>query len=143
MRGTRVKDGFTLGAKLEHADGNSGSGGGWHRDHPNMKQSKSILYLTDVTEENGPFQYIEGSHKSFNGYKDSYKYELDPLQQRFEDEEIQKLLEKEPQRLKTLTCKAGSVILTDTRGIHRGMPIKTGERSYEYPKAYEKTFTED
>ncbi|WP_026915717.1 phytanoyl-CoA dioxygenase family protein [Christiangramia portivictoriae] len=126
--GREVKDGFTLGAKLEAAEGNKGSGGGWHRDHPNVKQSKSIVYLTDVSLENGPFQYIEASHTSKILYRDSFNYKYDQFQNRFTEEEIQRLLDKEPERLKTFTASAGTVILTDTRGIHRGKPIEDGFR---------------
>ena len=126
--GREVKDGFTLGAKLEAAEGNKGSGGGWHRDHPNVKQSKSIVYLTDVSLENGPFQYIESSHTSKNLYRDSFNYKYDQFQNRFTEEEVQRLIEKEPERLKTFTASAGTVILTDTRGIHRGKPIENGLR---------------
>lgn len=126
--GTVIKDGFTLGAKLEAKEGNKGSGGGWHRDHPNIKQSKSIVYLTDVNIANGPFQYIEESHKSINVYKDSLNHGYDQFQNRFTDEEVQKLIDKNPDRLKTLTASQGSMIFTDTRGIHRGMPIENGIR---------------
>ena len=117
-----------MAAKLEAAEGNKGSGGGWHRDHPNVKQSKSIVYLTDVSLQNGPFQYIEGSHTSRAVYRDCYKYGYDQFQSRFTEQEVQYLLENEPERLKTFTAEAGTVILTDTRGIHRGKPIETGER---------------
>ena len=126
--GKKVQDGFTLGAKMEAAEGNKGSGGGWHRDHANVKQSKSIVYLTDVSIENGPFQYIESSHTSKNVYKDSFNYKYDQFQSRFTEEEIQRLIDKEPHRLKTFTAPAGSVILADTRGLHRGKPIKEGVR---------------
>jgi hypothetical protein len=126
--GKEVKDGFTLGARLEAIKGNKGSGGGWHRDHPNVKQSKAIVYLTDVNEENGPFQFIEGSHTSRSVYRDSYIYKYDQFQMRFDDEDLDRLIIKEPNRLKTFTAKAGTVILTDTRGIHRGKPIESGVR---------------
>ena len=36
---------------------NIGSGGAWHRDS-NRAQYKSIIYLSDVLDENGPFEYI-------------------------------------------------------------------------------------
>ncbi len=126
--GRRVQDGFTLGARLEAAAGNIGSGGGWHRDHPNVKQSKSIVYLTDVSLENGPFQYIQSSHTSKNVYQDSFKYKYDQFQNRFTEDEVQRIIDKEPERLKTFTASAGTVILTDTRGIHRGKPIEKGVR---------------
>lgn len=126
--GTKVKDGFTLGAKLVHTSGNKGSGGGWHRDHANIKQSKSILYLTDVNTEQGPFQYIEGSHTPLQIFKDTRKYKLEPFKSRFADDDVERLIEAEPKRLKTFEAKAGTLILADTRGIHRGLPIERDER---------------
>ena len=126
--GTTVQDGFTLGARLTAVAGNKGSGGGWHRDHPNVKQSKSIVYLTDVDEDNGPFQYIKNSHNSKQVYLDSFKYNYDQFQNRFSETEVQRIIKKEPERLKTFAAPAGTVILTDTRGIHRGKPIKEGMR---------------
>jgi hypothetical protein len=126
--GAEVQDGFTLGARLEYSQGNMGSGGGWHRDHPNVKQSKSIVYLSDVSGVNGPFQYIKSSHTTKSVYRDSYKYKFDQFQNRFTDKEIQRIIDEEPERLVTFTGSAGTVILTDTRGIHRGKPIEKGVR---------------
>ena len=37
------------------------SGGGWHVDSKGTKQLKSIVYLTDVDEDNGPFMFLPNS----------------------------------------------------------------------------------
>ena len=63
---TETRTAFTLAAKLPYSLGNMGSGGGWHRDSC-IKQFKAILYLSDVTEKNGPFQLI--SHSNNLKYK--------------------------------------------------------------------------
>ena len=105
-----------------------GSGGGWHRDDADAKQTKAILYLSDVEMENGPFQFIEGSHKPWDIYRMAFKYNFSFGQNRFTDQELEKVIQDQPNRLKTFTGKAGTLILTDTRGLHRGMPIRKGER---------------
>ena len=51
---------FTLGNWLESGKGGS-SGDGWHRDAFHS-QYKALLYLTDVSEDNGPFELLPGSH---------------------------------------------------------------------------------
>jgi ectoine hydroxylase-related dioxygenase (phytanoyl-CoA dioxygenase family) len=54
---------FQLLGWIRHREGNLGSGAGWHRDSPFSHQFKALLYLSDVTEDNGPFEFIEGSHR--------------------------------------------------------------------------------
>jgi len=126
--GTKVKDGFTLGSKLMYKEENIGSGGGWHRDNPYGKQTKAIVYLTDVDEGNGPFEYIQGSHKSLDVLKKQFGYNFDMHKNRFEDSQLEEIIESNPSKLKTLTAKAGTLIFVDTRGIHHGRPIKSGTR---------------
>lgn len=110
-------------------DVNLGSGGDWHRDRM-IRQFKAIVYLTDVSLENGAFQYIHKSnthhHKQF--IKDSKKTGLSDKATRLTQDTIKPLLESDPERLKTFEAKKGSVILVDTSGIHRGAPVQDGER---------------
>lgn len=54
--------GFTMAARLEYVPGNLGSGNGWHRDSAHYTQTKSIVYLSNTGTENGPFEYVLGSH---------------------------------------------------------------------------------
>lgn len=115
-------EGFTLAARLVAKEGNPGSGGGWHRDTAGDKQVKAILYLTDCTIENGPFQFIQNSHKISSIVKHQLKYNFKLNQTRFTDQELNKLIRDEGEA-DTLTAKAGTLILVDTRGLHRGMPI--------------------
>lgn len=39
----------------------------WHRDHQPRNTYKVLVYLNDVDLDNGPFGYIPGSHKLYNG----------------------------------------------------------------------------
>jgi len=120
--------GFTMANKLVVKEGNLGSGQGWHRDSASRKQTKSILYLSDVVPENGPFQYIEGSHTSSSVWKDTVLRDFKFNQNRFSEKEVGGLLRNAPDRLKTVTGKAGSLLIADTRGIHRGQPITKESR---------------
>lgn len=121
--------GLTMAAKIECKPSNKGSGGGWHRDWAMNKQIKAILYLSDVNSTSGPFQYLEGSQKHYNVIRDCYLEKLDFNQNRFADSEIEHLIAKKyPSELHTFTGKAGTLILVNTRGIHRGMPLEQGVR---------------
>jgi ectoine hydroxylase-related dioxygenase (phytanoyl-CoA dioxygenase family) len=124
---TPTSNGFTLAGKIETTGHEFGSGGSWHRDSY-FRQFKSLLYLTDVNEENGPFQVILGSHDRKNISTDSKSADLESMQCRFNQKTVEKIIKDEPERLKTLTGKAGTVVLVDTSTIHRGTPLKNGVR---------------
>lgn len=119
--------GFTLAGKIQATGHQYGSGGPWHRDSY-FRQFKSLIYLTDVDENNGPFQIIRGSHKINQIAKDTKLANLDSMQCTFNQETVDKILRNEPDRFNTLTAKAGTVVLVDTSAIHRGTPLKTGVR---------------
>lgn len=129
----------TLGARLISKEGNLGSGGGWHRDSVFKKQYKSIVYLTDVEEENGPFEFLLKSHRKTSIYSSIVKNGFKAHQNRMSPEEVLNFQEKNPEyKSKVFTAKRGSVVLVDTSGIHRGTPIKSGSRyaltNYFFPK---------
>lgn len=133
----KTKAAFTLAAKMPAREGNLGSGEGWHRD-AFFRQFKAIIYLSDVDETNGPFQFIAGSHKIKQVLKDMWKAKLAYMESRIDDSQVKLLLEQDSSRLKTYTAKAGTLILVDTSAIHRGKPIETGERfaltNYYFPE---------
>jgi ectoine hydroxylase-related dioxygenase (phytanoyl-CoA dioxygenase family) len=124
---TPTTNGFTLAGKIETTGHEYGSGGSWHRDSY-FRQFKSLLYLTDVNEDNGPFQVILGSHDRKNISADSKSADLESMQCTFNQKTVEKIIKDEPERLKTLTGKAGTVVLVDTSTIHRGTPLKNGIR---------------
>ncbi len=121
---------FTLAGEITDGKGNLGSGGGWHRDSPFTNQFKTILYLSDVDDNNGPFQYVKASHKR-SKYKEikkvlkSYSYN----QNRFTNDEVDTLKENiNDFDVCTFNGKAGDLILVNTRGLHRGAPLLKGKR---------------
>mgnify|MGYP003976150363 CR=1 FL=1 len=111
---------FVLAAKLQHRDGNIGSGGGWHRDSPFTPQFKFIAYLSDVGYQNGPFEYIPQTHTSLSKFK--AKFDLSKM--RFTEEEVKEQWNKSI----LVTADEGSILIADTKGLHRGSPIQSGER---------------
>ena len=58
----QINPAFTLANKITYKPKNLGSGGGWHKD-AYYPQFKSILYLSNVNFENGPFQLLDQSNK--------------------------------------------------------------------------------
>ena len=119
--------GFTLAGKISVSGHEYGSGGPWHRDSY-FRQFKSLLYLTDVDENHGPFQIISESHDKEHISSDSKIANLESMQCTFDQNTVKQILEKEPERLHSLTGKAGTVVLVDTSCIHRGVPLKEGTR---------------
>ena len=124
---TKIINYLTLGAKLISVENNVGSGGGWHRDTGFSRQFKAIIYLSDVNEKNGPYQYIKGSN-SLKNVIEMIDVKSEPPFTRLEDVDFDSLCAKTGRHLETICGQAGDTILTDTRGIHRGMPIKAGVR---------------
>jgi hypothetical protein len=52
----------------------------------------------------------------------------DPLSTRFTDEQIALIVDRDPDRIATLTGRIGTAFLVDVSAIHRGSPIQTGRR---------------
>ena len=131
--------GATLAARMRYAQGNRGSGQGWHRDSPVTAQYKFILYLSDVELENGPFQYVLGSGARAQVWKNYLLGAASLAQYRFDDEEDPRILQLNRKKVRTVAAPAGTLIIADTRGIHRGMPIQKGVRyalsNYYYARA--------
>ncbi len=130
---TSLSNLMTMANKVKYNKNNLGSGGGWHRDDFNF-QFKAILYLNDVSTDNGPFQLIENSNGLINIIKDWITSRFNIKSTRIDDANVV-LLDKD--RLKTITGKAGTLILVDTSLIHRGKPLTSGLRyaitNYYYP----------
>ncbi len=116
---------------------NLGSGQGWHKD-AYSKQFKSIIYLTDVTEENGPFQIIENSNSNLFMLNLFFKLKNKYPSTRFTNEDIDKILDGSNNKVIELTGKAGTLIMFDTSYIHRGKPLQNAKRyaltNYFYPQ---------
>ena len=134
----RLENLQTLAARIDAIPGNIGSGEGWHKD-ANHFQFKVLVYLSDAKLENGPFQVIKGSHHYPQVVADSHAMQLDdPLITRFTDEQIARIVDRDPDRVATLTGCAGTAFLIDVSAIHRGSPIQMGRRYalFNYYYAY-------
>ncbi len=126
--GQRAVNAFTLAATIRFTPDNQGSGEGWHRDSF-VGQFKALLYLTDVNEETGPFEFILNSHHLYSKYKDKLAYDIPLHTTRINDEVVQQIVRLEPERLRVATGSAGTLVLADTTGIHRGRPLQIGHRA--------------
>jgi hypothetical protein len=98
------------------------------------KEFKAFLYLDDVDAGNGPFTYLRGTHKShFRRLKKQIFWNGDDASTSFSNEDLGPTLEREVQ----VTGPAGTLILADVRGFHRGSPQLERTRSalvnYIYP----------
>lgn len=116
----------TLINKVEFKEGViTNSGAGWHRDNHDC-QFKALMYLTDVNENNGNFQFITNSSKKYIGYP---KPRTQNYNTRFADETVNDLINKnESLKLHNIIGKKGTIVLVDTTYIHRGNIIREGLR---------------
>ena len=114
---------------------------------------KMIVYLNEVTEENGPFSYVKGSHRAAKGfwdgmirrandyaglswtkrpYRELFHALPRPLQRKGafgadipnDSVYIKPILDNEL----CVTSKSGDGVLFDTDGIHRGGMVRSGRR---------------
>jgi hypothetical protein len=98
------------------ADGKPREAENFHRDLDDVNFIKLFVYLSDVEEENGPHEFIRGSHVI---------PELHKIR-RYTDDEV--LATFGADRLVRFIGKAGTVFLENTYGLHRGQPVRSGKR---------------
>lgn len=118
---------FQMLGNINYMENNTGSGGGWHRDSPFSHQFKFILYLSDVNENNGPFQYLVGSHRTDSIFEYSKRCGIKLGQYRFTDKQFNEIASDKYQ-IKTVCGAAGDLLIADVKGLHRGKPLVEGER---------------
>ncbi len=88
----------------------------WHRDFTDRHLVKVFIYLTDVDEGGGPFEYVPES--AVRG-RYSRLWPWRPLGQMYPPaEEFQRQVPSSA--VATITGRAGTVIFCDTSGFHRG-----------------------
>jgi hypothetical protein len=88
----------------------------WHRDYNDKHLLKAFLYLVDVDEKMGPFQYIPGSQPG-GRYGDAWSWK--PLGQNYPTEE--ELESRIPaSAVHSFTASKGTLIFCNTAGFHRG-----------------------
>ena len=95
------------------------------------------MYLNDVDEKTAPFEFIEGSHRDrnwLNPFKNKIlRYDLlkkEKKQKRgnfFSLKAVDNIIKKNNFKRNIVTGKAGTLILFDSKGLHRATtPIKRG-----------------
>jgi hypothetical protein len=96
----------------------------WHRDLNDQHQLvKVFVFLSDTGVDNGPHEFIRGSHRDLavlNGQRYYTDAEVDAV---YPPGSPQRLISEVP---------AGSVIIEDTRGLHRAQNPHTGFRDLGY-----------
>lgn len=99
----------------------------WHRDIEDRRVLKIIVYLNDVEEKHGPFEYVPLSYTS--------KFQLNNYRIRrqihksagMNDEKLNQIVPKSA--WKSCPGAAGTVILADTRRLLHHGTLRTEERS--------------
>jgi ectoine hydroxylase-related dioxygenase (phytanoyl-CoA dioxygenase family) len=89
----------------------------WHCDCDRIKWIKVFVYITDVSENNGPHGFVSTSHKNWKLKTENSRFRDDQIRQKFHKDQI-----------KSFTAKRGTVIFEDTRGLHKGNPLNSGHR---------------
>jgi hypothetical protein len=88
----------------------------WHRDFDDSHLLKVFLYLSDVDERSGPFEYVPGSQP---GGRYAGVSPWQPMGVgRISDKELAKHVQAEDVR--TFTAPRGTLIFCNTSGLHRG-----------------------
>ncbi len=87
----------------------------WHRDPEEEHVVKVFLYLSDVTEDAGPFEYLKGSP---SGGRHGNLWPWGEGKAKPTDEEMAAAAPDDDRV--TLTGPAGTMIFCDTGGFHRG-----------------------
>jgi len=87
----------------------------WHRDFNDRHLLKAFLYLVDVDEETGPFEYVP---RTAPGNELEHLWPWRPLGENYPPE--QELAEKIADRTVSFTAAKGTIIFCNTCGFHRG-----------------------
>ena len=94
----------------------------FHYDLDRLKWLKVFIYLTDVGPDNGPHEFVRGSHRSGTMPLKIRK----KLYSRISDDDIKDVYGSE--NLITMTGKKGTIIFEDTRGFHKGNKVNADPR---------------
>jgi hypothetical protein len=88
----------------------------WHRDYNDKHLLKAFLYLVDVDEDMGPFQYVPGSQPG-GPYADAWPWS--PLGQNYPtEEELEASIPASDVR--AFTGPEATLVFCNTSGFHRG-----------------------
>ena len=99
----------------------------WHRDIDNETHLlKIFVFLTDCDSDTGPHEYIKGS------CNDPEKLNVLNNQRYYEDDAVNELYPENSEDRVISIVPAGTVILEDTRGLHRANILTSGYRDLGY-----------
>ncbi len=90
----------------------------WHRDYNDWHLVKTFLYVDDVDEETGPFAFVKGTHRGVLRHTDPPFFRDSLGARRVSDEQMETFAPKS--KWITAVGKAGTVIVADTTGFHKG-----------------------
>lgn len=115
----------------------------WHRDCIDNERYllKVFFFLTDCTEETGAHNYIKGS------ITDKRKLNLLNGKRYYTDNEVDTVYPEGSNDRITSVVPAGTVLIEDTRGLHRANSLIKGHRDLGYaifqpvPKEWPKQYT--
>jgi hypothetical protein len=92
-----------------------------------IREFKSFIYLDDVDDGNGPFAYLRGTQR--NHFMRLRKQVVGNAEGEsptsFHEDDVKSLIEREDR----ICGAAGTLILADVRGLHRGTPQADRSRS--------------
>jgi hypothetical protein len=94
----------------------------FHFDMDRIKWLKFFIYLTDVDEQSGPHCYIAGSHRTGAIPQEL----LSKGYARLDDEEVFRHFSAD--RMVKFKAPRGTVIVEDSRGLHKGLEVHKGDR---------------
>tara|TARA_Y200000002_G_scaffold271729_1_gene226242 strand:+ start:21811 stop:22875 length:1065 start_codon:yes stop_codon:yes gene_type:complete len=94
----------------------------YHQDWDDLKLLKVFIYLNDVTSENGPHYYMKNSLREIIECKKTPKGHQGG--KRVDDNFFKNYKDKEWE----ICGKAGTMVVEDTNGFHRGSSVKEGQR---------------
>lgn len=98
----------------------------WHRDaNDRLKLVKVFFLLNGTDPKNGPHHYVKGSHRNFGIFNGEEYYSG-----------VEKSYPEFGSKRTPETLPAGTVMLADTRGLHRAMIPREAYRDFGYAVFY-------
>lgn len=90
----------------------------WHVDSGDgLRFIKTFIALSNIESSNGPTGFIQGTHQSLpRKYYSGRRFFPEEIEQKFKG------------RFVEATGKVGTIYFVDTRGLHRGTPVREGSR---------------
>lgn len=89
----------------------------FHFDLDRPRFLKIFVYLSDVETDTGPHAYVRGTHRNLPP-----EFRAD---RRYSDAEVERRF---PNDIVRIPGPRGTVFLADTRGLHKGEPVRSGYR---------------